>query len=78
MIPTRAYENGVYLAYANSAGTQNGMAFLGSSVIAGPDGQECVRAGDEVQIIHAKVDKKRISDARASLPYLAGAIRLSL
>ena len=61
MIPTRAYENGVYLAYANSAGVENGMEFLGSSVIAAPDGTEAARAGSEPAIIHANIEKHLVT-----------------
>lgn len=45
MIPTRGFENGVVLAYTNHAGHENGMAFLGESFIAAPDGQELARVG---------------------------------
>lgn len=36
VMPARAFENGVALAYANSAGTENGLEFLGVSVIVLP------------------------------------------
>jgi len=70
MIPTRAYENGVFLAYANSAGTENGMTYLGASVIAAPDGEEIARAGDAPQIIYGDLEKNRVTVAQARLPYL--------
>lgn len=70
MIPTRAYENGVYLAYANSAGNENGMAYLGQSVIAGPDGTELARAGSGPQILRADLDVDRVTAAQERLPYL--------
>jgi predicted amidohydrolase len=70
MIPTRAYENGVYLAYANSAGIERGMEFLGQSFIAAPDGQELVRAGPKADIIFGKLKPERICAAKARLPYL--------
>lgn len=78
MIPTRAYENGIYLAYANSAGRENGMAFLGESVIAAPDGGEAARAGAAPEIIYADLSKNRVRAAQARLPYLKdrGEIRL--
>ncbi len=71
MMPTRAYENGVYLAYANSAGTENGMAFLGDSVIAAPDGVELARAGRDPEIIGAELEAARVVQAQKRLPYLA-------
>lgn len=70
MIPTRAYENGVFLAYANSAGVENGLAFLGRSFIAAPDGQELARAGNAPEIIHATLELDRVAAAQARLPYL--------
>lgn len=78
MIPTRAYENGVYLAYANSAGVENGLHYLGQSVIAAPNGTEAARAGDRPEILFADLDKARIKAAQARLPYLRdrGQIRL--
>lgn len=70
MIPTRAYENGVFLAYANSAGTENGMDFLGHSFVAAPDGKELVRAGISPEIIYAEIDPRRVTAAQSRLPYL--------
>ena len=71
MIPTRAYENGVFLAYANSAGTERGLQFLGQSFIATPDGQELARAGADAEIIYGTLDIDRVSSAQSRLPYLA-------
>ena len=78
MVPTRAYENGVYLAYANPAGVENGMRFLGQSVIAAPDGVEIARAGRRPDILFADVSRERAVAARRRLPYLQDrkAIRL--
>lgn len=70
MIPTRAYENGVFLAYANSAGDENGMRFLGQSFIVAPDGQELSRAGTQPHIIFGRLQLDKVSAAQARLPYL--------
>ncbi|MFK7868900.1 MAG: carbon-nitrogen hydrolase family protein [Roseobacter sp.] len=70
MIPCRAYENGVFLAYANSAGVENGMEFLGQSFIAAPNGQELARAGAQPEVIHATLDLDQVSAAQKRLPYL--------
>jgi nitrilase len=77
MIPTRAFENGVYLGYANYAGRQNDLTFLGHSVIAAPDGTEAARAGANPGIMFADLHKDLIAAARSRLPYLRdqGAIR---
>ncbi|MTI02171.1 carbon-nitrogen hydrolase family protein [Roseibium sp. RKSG952] len=70
MIPTRAYENGVFLAYANSAGSEHGMTFLGQSFIATPDGRELARANTQAQIIYGTLQLDKVSAAQARLPYL--------
>lgn len=70
MIPTRAYENGVYLAYANSAGVENGLKYLGQSFIAAPDGRELARAGSEEEIIYGILEPDRVVTAQSRLPYL--------
>lgn len=70
LIPARAYENGVYLAYANSAGIENGMRFLGQSFIAAPDGQELARAGSQPELIYGTLDLDKVSAAQTRLPYL--------
>jgi predicted amidohydrolase len=70
MIPTRAYENGVFLAYANSAGSEHGMTFLGQSFSATPDGEELARANAQAQIIYGTLHLDKVSAAQARLPYL--------
>ncbi len=70
MIPSRAYENGVFLAYANSAGTENGMHFLGQSFVATPDGEELARADATPQVIYAAIERGRVTRAQSRLPYL--------
>lgn len=78
LIPARAYENGVFLAYANGAGSQNGMEFLGRSFVAGPDGAEVARAGAAPQILLAEIDPARITAAQTRLPYLIDRRNLTL
>ncbi len=77
MIPTRAYENGIFLAYANSAGAEHGMKFLGQSFIATPDGQELARAKAEPEIMYGELQLDRVAKAKARLPYLKDCERLT-
>ncbi len=70
VMPTRAFENGVWLAYANHAGEENGTRFLGSSCIIAPDGSDGARAGVHEQIISCEVDGKAVARAQNRLPYL--------
>lgn len=78
MIPTRGYENGVFLAYANHAGQENGMTFLGESFISAPDGQELARAGAGPEVLIADIDPARVTAAQKRLPYLSDRFALRL
>lgn len=78
MIPTRGYENGVYLAYINHAGGEEGLTYLGHSLIAAPDGQELGRAGTEAEMLIAEIDPARVAAAQARLPYLSDRLALNL
>lgn len=76
IMPTRAFENGVWLVYANHAGTENQANYLGSSCIVAPDGKDAVRAGAEETLIWADLDMQRVTTARSRLPYGQDAERL--
>lgn len=54
LIPARALENRVSVAYANHTGTEAGVRFSGSSVVAGPDGA-VDPAGPEPGLLFAEV-----------------------
>jgi len=75
MMPTRAFENGAWLLYANHAGAENGARYLGGSRIIGPDGKERAIAGAEEALITAEIDAAAVDAARARLPYLRDARR---
>jgi 5-aminopentanamidase len=53
LVPARAFENRVTVAYANFAGPDHGLIFAGQSVIAGPDGRPIVSAGGEEELLIA-------------------------
>jgi predicted amidohydrolase len=76
LIPTRAFENGVYLAYANHGGTENGFTYLGESRIVAPDGHEEAVAGAGEETLVATVDLERVRAAQERMPYLVNARRL--
>ncbi len=70
LVPVRAFENGVYLAYANYCGEENGFSYLGESCIIGPDGREISRAGADETLLTAVLKREEVALARARLPYL--------
>lgn len=45
LVPARAAENGMTIAYANYSGTENGLEYGGRSVIVGPDAKILAKAG---------------------------------
>ena len=70
LIPVRAFENGLYVAYANYAGREGDMKYLGGSRVEGPEGKNYALAGDGEELIFAELDKSAITKIRKRLPYL--------
>ena len=67
---SRAFENGVYVAYANFTGKLNGIKFLGESKIIGPDGLDLKNAKKKEKVITSIIDTKAITKVRKKMPYL--------
>ena len=67
---SRAFENGVYVAYANFTGKLNGIKFLGESKIIGPDGLDLKNAKKKERVITGLIDTKAITKVRKKMPYL--------
>lgn len=70
VMPSRAFENGVWLAYANHAGTENGLDYYGHSCILTPTGSDAARAGLIEEILIARIDTDAVKAAQKRLPYL--------
>lgn len=70
IIPTRAFENGVYIVYANHCGHENKSEYLGASCIVDPMGRDLSRAGESEQTLIARLDMSHVDIARSRLPYL--------
>lgn len=77
VIPTRAFENGVFAAYANHAGVEQGMAYFGGSCIIAPDCSELARAGSNEEILISPLELDLVAKAQARLPYLKDRTLLS-
>ncbi len=69
VMPSRAFENGVYLLYANHAGREADVTYLGASCVVGPDGNDLARAGTAQEIVSATLDPARVAAAQDRLPY---------
>ncbi|MFJ3959274.1 carbon-nitrogen hydrolase family protein [Arthrobacter sp. NPDC090010] len=70
VIPTRALENHLYLAYVNHAGVEDGFALSGGSVVADPFGELIAEAGPGPELLIVDLDPERLAAARADVPYL--------
>jgi 5-aminopentanamidase len=77
MVPTRALENQIFVAYANRTGAENGLAYVGRSSICDPFGRALAKAGAEGPLlIKAAIEKSAIAEARAQFSYRDDLFRL--
>ena len=67
---SRAFENGIFIAYANSCGKNNGINFIGESKIINPKGLDVISAKDKEELIIGEIDLNLIDSVRKKLPYL--------
>src|ERR671918_497721 len=71
LVPARAAENQIFVAYANRTGSEGDLAYIGHSCIVGPDGEDLARAGrDDERLLLADLDPAAITKARAAQCYL--------
>ncbi|MER6787777.1 carbon-nitrogen hydrolase family protein [Streptomyces sp. NPDC000658] len=70
MIPVRAFENQMYVAYVNRAGREGEFEFIGLSALAGPDGVVRARAGRGEELVFADADPVALAASREANPYL--------
>jgi predicted amidohydrolase len=71
LVPARAVENQVYVAYCNHAGIENGMRFLGRSCLVAPDGQSVVAAGSSDALIVGEISRGAQLEIAKIYPYRA-------
>jgi len=71
VIPARAYENQLYVAYANHSGADDGLSYIGLSSICGPDGAVLAAAGRGAEMIFADTDAAHHAAVRKADPLLA-------
>nr|WP_315849271.1 carbon-nitrogen hydrolase family protein [uncultured Rhodoferax sp.] len=66
LVPVRAYENQMYVAYANYVGAEGDVHYGGLSLLAAPDGQAVAQAGREATLLIATLDDARLTAARTA------------
>jgi predicted amidohydrolase len=70
VVPVRAFENQMYVAYVNRVGREGDFEFVGLSTLAGPDGVARARAGRTEDLVLADVDPVLLAASREANPYL--------
>ncbi|MFE9402868.1 carbon-nitrogen hydrolase family protein [Streptomyces sp. NPDC006530] len=70
LVPVRAFENQLYVAYVNRTGPEGEFEFVGLSCLAGPDGAARARAGRGTELVVGDVDPEFLAASRANNPYL--------
>jgi nitrilase len=70
IVPARAYENQMFVAYANRCGREAPFDYCGLSCVVGPDGSELARAGRGEELVFADLDRAALKRSRQLNPYL--------
>jgi len=70
LVPVRAWENQMYVAYINRIGQEGEFDFFGLSTLAGPDGVARTRAGRGEELLLTDLDAEFLANSRAANPYL--------
>ncbi|MGY0487801.1 carbon-nitrogen hydrolase family protein [Streptomyces sp. WG-D5] len=70
VVPVRAFENQMYVAYVNRVGAEGEFEFVGLSTLAGPDGVAKARAGRGEELVLADADPGLLAASRKANPYL--------
>ncbi|MFZ2242598.1 MAG: carbon-nitrogen hydrolase family protein [Gordonia amarae] len=70
LLPARALENQVFLAYANSVGTEGDITYGGLSTILGPTGMSVADRGGAPDLVTATIVRTDIKRARGQFCYL--------
>ncbi|WP_306320673.1 MULTISPECIES: carbon-nitrogen hydrolase family protein [unclassified Streptomyces] len=71
VVPVRAFESQMYVAYVNRVGAEGEFDFVGLSTLAGPDGVARARAGRGEELVFADADPDLLAASRAANPYLS-------
>ncbi|POX38213.1 carbon-nitrogen hydrolase [Streptomyces sp. Ru73] len=70
LIPVRAFESQLWIAYVNRTGPEGEFEFVGLSTLAGPDGVVRARAGRGEETVTGDVDPAFLAASRAANTYL--------
>ncbi|AOW15590.1 hypothetical protein LPB72_10740 [Hydrogenophaga crassostreae] len=64
LVPARACENRLYVAYANACGKEGRVHYGGLSLMAGPDGRALAQAGHGTALLQRRLSRPALAQAR--------------
>lgn len=64
LVPARAYENQMHVAYVDRCGSEDELSYIGKTCLIAPDGTELARAGGGEELLFARVDPAATTAAR--------------
>lgn len=70
LVPARAEENAVYVAYVNQAGPEGKLTYCGLSCLSGPDGNDVVRAAKGSETLLADLDRNHLDRVKREVTHL--------
>ncbi len=70
VVPARAYESEIYVAYVNRCGFEEDLIYCGRSCLVGPDGRDILRAGQTEEQLIASIHRDAVVEARRMNPVL--------
>ena len=62
IVPTRAYENQLFVVFANRPGVEDGLSYAGESCVAAPDGSFLATSDAGETLLFAEIDSLRYAD----------------
>src|SRR5690606_31692905 len=71
LIPARAYENRVFVLFANRTGSEHGLEYVGESCLAAPDGSFLVQGGTDEGLLIGEINLGRYAPFRRDHDYRA-------
>ncbi|KXO92332.1 carbon-nitrogen hydrolase [Tsukamurella pulmonis] len=70
VVPVRAFESQLYIAYTNHCGRETSLEYCGLSTAASPDGEVVARAGRAEELLTFTADPEALREARIANTYL--------
>jgi predicted amidohydrolase len=70
LVPARAQENSLFLAYCNYVGAEGDFSYCGLSCACGPAGEDLARAGRHEELLLADLNHDRIAATRREVHHL--------